>query len=561
MTKVNNRPRLGYLGTNLSARAASTTFAALLLMPFGPAKAESLPSNPQEAVAFRLAQAPGQAEPTREEPKRSRERREDRRDAKREKREDRRDARREQNGDRRGERSDSRYERREQRSNPGNEGREQRGGRRDERRDTRRDRREEQRNNRNERREDARDQRSPVTTPRVERRDGRDAPVRVERRDGRDAPVRVERRDGRDAPVRVERRDGRGDAPQQAGSRDGEARGYRATREERRRRRNERRSRGERRAADDVRNMDQLRRGRRVRREGRAEIIEESDSRRIIRSGDRAFITRDENRRMSRFGRASDSRRRPGGGRTTTIIRPNGTRIVTETSNDGHLISRYRIGDRGHRHYLVDNRRTWRKWGAFAAGAAVATGLLVAIDPPRYRGPRDRYIVEYDRADYDDIYDALEAPPVSRLERRYSLDEVLYTPNLRSYMRRVDLSTIHFAFGSWQVNEDEYDQLESLARALGRIIDREADEVFLIEGHTDAVGDSLDNKTLSDRRAEAVANILTEEFDIPPENLVTQGYGEDFLKIDTQAPEEANRRVTVRRITPLLERRSADLRD
>ena len=39
---------------------------------------------------------------------------------------------------------------------------------------------------------------------------------------------------------------------------------------------------------------------------------------------------------------------------------------------------------------------------------------------------------------------------------------------------------------------------------------------------------------------------------IPPENLTTQGYGEQYLKVPTQGPERLNRRVTVRRITPLL---------
>ena len=34
---------------------------------------------------------------------------------------------------------------------------------------------------------------------------------------------------------------------------------------------------------------------------------------------------------------------------------------------------------------------------------------------------------------------------------------------------------------------------------------------------------------------------------------MTQGYGEQYLKIDTQGPEEANRRVAVRRITPLID--------
>jgi outer membrane protein OmpA-like peptidoglycan-associated protein len=60
------------------------------------------------------------------------------------------------------------------------------------------------------------------------------------------------------------------------------------------------------------------------------------------------------------------------------------------------------------------------------------------------------------------------------------------------------------------------------------------------------------NLVLSDKRAESVANLLTEVYDIPAENLVTQGYGERFLKIRTQAPEQENRRVTIRRVTPLV---------
>ena len=119
-------------------------------------------------------------------------------------------------------------------------------------------------------------------------------------------------------------------------------------------------------------------------------------------------------------------------------------------------------------------------------------------------------------------------------------------------MRRIDLDTITFEFGSFEVLPDQYPQLERMARAIGRVIAANPAEVFMIEGHTDAVGSDEDNLSLSDRRAEAVARILTEYFNIPIENLVTQGYGEQFLKVATQAAERANRRVAVRRITPLL---------
>ena len=54
------------------------------------------------------------------------------------------------------------------------------------------------------------------------------------------------------------------------------------------------------------------------------------------------------------------------------------------------------------------------------------------------------------------------------------------------------------------------------------------------------------------RRAESVAIILTQYLGIPPENLVTQGYGEEYLKVPTQGAELLNRRVTIRNITELL---------
>ena len=119
-------------------------------------------------------------------------------------------------------------------------------------------------------------------------------------------------------------------------------------------------------------------------------------------------------------------------------------------------------------------------------------------------------------------------------------------------MRRVDLDDINFEFGSWDVDPSEFGKLERVARAMLRVIRHNPNEVFLIEGYTDAVGSREDNLSLSDRRAESVAEVLSEQFQVPFENLTTQGYGEDYLKVATDAPERLNRRVAVRRITPLL---------
>ena len=85
-----------------------------------------------------------------------------------------------------------------------------------------------------------------------------------------------------------------------------------------------------------------------------------------------------------------------------------------------------------------------------------------------------------------------------------------------------------------------------------RLIDENPSEVFLIEGHTDAVGSNESNLELSDRRAETIADLLVDIYNIPPENLTTQGYGEEYLKVETEDAERANRRAQVRRITPLV---------
>ncbi len=119
-------------------------------------------------------------------------------------------------------------------------------------------------------------------------------------------------------------------------------------------------------------------------------------------------------------------------------------------------------------------------------------------------------------------------------------------------MRRIDLDTIHFATGSADVSMNEAASMKRIADAMKKIIDKNPGETFLIEGHTDAVGADQANLVLSDRRAESVAITLSELYNIPPENLVTQGYGERFLKVQTSGPSAENRRVTIRRITPLV---------
>ncbi|RAI04009.1 hypothetical protein DLJ53_05980 [Acuticoccus sediminis] len=152
----------------------------------------------------------------------------------------------------------------------------------------------------------------------------------------------------------------------------------------------------------------------------------------------------------------------------------------------------------------------------------------------------------------DELYRAATAEPLGNPRRSFTLNQLLVNEGLRGLMPGIDVDTINFETNSAVVSEDEMAVLELIGAAISAAVAANPREVFLIEGHTDAKGDDLDNMELSDRRAEAVAMLLTEAFNIPPENFVTHGYGEEFLKVETQDEERRNRRVTIRRITPLL---------
>ncbi|HXF55410.1 MAG TPA: OmpA family protein [Hyphomicrobiaceae bacterium] len=288
----------------------------------------------------------------------------------------------------------------------------------------------------------------------------------------------------------------------------------------------------------------QRQRQRRIEEGGRI-VIDEPDRRRIVKDKDRLVIRHDETARLRFVTRDVRTERRRDGITVYIFTRGDGIQIVSEVDDDGRLIRRYRRTPQGRQIVLIDNSRFYRRDRPFFE-------ISVNLPPPVIRIPRERYIVEYSRASEDELYETLLAPPVERLGRTYSLDEIRYSHELRARMRRIDLDEINFEFGSWEVTADQMPTLERLAGAINRVLRRSPDEVFLIEGYTDAVGSEEDNLSLSDRRAEAVAVILSEVFEVPPENLVTQGYGEQFLKVETEGPERANRRVAVRRITPML---------
>jgi outer membrane protein OmpA-like peptidoglycan-associated protein len=281
--------------------------------------------------------------------------------------------------------------------------------------------------------------------------------------------------------------------------------------------------------------------------EGRGEVVEERGGRIIIDLGGGNLYVQpdvpDEGGRLL-YGADDVEVRNLRGGRTeTTVYRRNGVQIVTIRDRYGDIVSRTKVLPDGREIVLFDNR--YEEDGP-------RRPIIVNVPPPRIDIPEDRYIVDLGRASDDDIREALTAPPVQQLERAYTLDEVLRNEDIRAYSPRVDLDTITFDFGSATIGNNQMDALYDLGEVMEGIIADNPDEVYLIEGHTDLVGSDNDNLILSDSRAEAVAVALSQNFDIPPENLVTEGYGEQYPKVDTEEPERLNRRVTVRRLTDLM---------
>ena len=267
-----------------------------------------------------------------------------------------------------------------------------------------------------------------------------------------------------------------------------------------------------------------------------------SNNRKVeLNSGDRMVVTRpdgsyqiikDDNALLRQPGSRVRTETFDDGSTRTTVTRADGSRIVTIRDAEYRVLRRVHIDPDGRQTLLIDD-----------------TQDFAPVDVTRLPAPpRDSYLSA-------DLSEAELRTALAREEgfgRSFSLAQIRDIREVRDLVPVIDLDAITFETGSAAIRPDQARALSRLGRLIRSYVDESPSEVFLIEGHTDAVGSAAYNLALSDRRAESVALALTEYFEVPPENLVVQGYGEAFLKVQTDADERANRRAAVRRITPLL---------
>jgi len=106
---------------------------------------------------------------------------------------------------------------------------------------------------------------------------------------------------------------------------------------------------------------------------------------------------------------------------------------------------------------------------------------------------------------------------------------------------------INFDFNSWKIKKIYYAEIKKVAKIL------KANPKLKIEvaGHTDNIGSKKYNLMLSQKRAEAVKNILVKVYKIDPHRIIVKGYGEKYPLVPNTTPTNRalNRRVEIIDIT------------
>jgi outer membrane protein OmpA-like peptidoglycan-associated protein len=208
--------------------------------------------------------------------------------------------------------------------------------------------------------------------------------------------------------------------------------------------------------------------------------------------------------------------------------------VVTIRDATGRVLRRAQYDRLGHELVLIDDLEP--------------EDVVIVRDLPK---PRKHVVISTMDDDAEEQAEQT-AKDIAKLGRKFSLRQIREIQQVRWLAATIDVDSVNFDSGSSAIRAREAADLADLGALMQDMLDKNPREMFLIEGHTDATGKAAMNLALSDRRAESVALALTENFDIPPENMVIQGYGETELRIDTLKDEKRNRRVAVRIITPLL---------
>ncbi|MFP4571101.1 OmpA family protein [Rhodosalinus sp.] len=265
------------------------------------------------------------------------------------------------------------------------------------------------------------------------------------------------------------------------------------------------------------------------------EVVAGTGERVVVERDGRYDILKDDDILLRRPGADVQTESFADGSVRRRVILPEGGEVITVRAADGRVLRRVRVMPDGERVVLFDDTRQVRP-----------------VDVAQLPRPAEPVEMQDGITGEDELAEALQQARLRDVNRDFSLEQVRQIDAVRKLVPVVSLDRIGFPTGSAAISASEAEELNALGTAMRRAIRENPGAVFLVEGHTDAVGSAAYNLLLSDRRAESVALALTEYFGVPPANMIVQGYGESDLRVETQDPSQANRRAAVRNITPLL---------
>jgi outer membrane protein OmpA-like peptidoglycan-associated protein len=177
---------------------------------------------------------------------------------------------------------------------------------------------------------------------------------------------------------------------------------------------------------------------------------------------------------------------------------------------------------------------------AFAGDTVSADNILDALKPKAATrglstGPQVDPAAQAQEASFVDTLR-------TRKTRSLSLGEREEIAEIAATKPKIDLE-IRFDYNSAEISKSSVPAVDELGKALSDPSLKGS--TFVVAGHTDSVGGEGYNQDLSERRADTIKKVLTEEFGINGSDLVTVGYGKTKPK-DPNAPmDPVNRRVQV----------------
>ncbi len=175
--------------------------------------------------------------------------------------------------------------------------------------------------------------------------------------------------------------------------------------------------------------------------------------------------------------------------------------------------------------YGVDMSLVYRFGGKKPPPAVVATAPPVAPAPVA-------------DADHDGVPDSRDKCPDT--PRNYAVDEDGCPIPAEDEVARVDLM-VNFDFDGSEVKPEYFSEIEEVTDFMRQY----PDVVIELEGYTDSRGSEQYNLGLSDRRANAVREVMIDRFNVQANRISASGFGESqpVASNDTDSGRAQNRRV------------------